>query len=145
MNMMNTMKVTEDVMNDLLALHLADEASADTRALIESHARQNPAFASKLASARAMSPIGMPHDGPPGDLELKTLTQTRQFLFLRTVFWAGGSLFTLLPLVFRFDAHGVEFLVLGRYPGLMWSFWSIAAAAWTACYVMHRQVRQAGL
>jgi hypothetical protein len=145
MNTSNTMKVTEDVMNDLLTLHLAGEASADSKALIESHARQNAAFASKLESARAQSPIGMPPNGLPGDLELKTLTKTRQFIFLRTVFCAGGSLFTLLPFVFSFDARGVEFLVLGRYPGLMWAFWSVAAAAWTAWYVMHRQVRRAGL
>jgi hypothetical protein len=29
--------------------------------------------------------------------------------------------------------------------GIVLSFWSIAAASWTACYVMHRQVRQSGL
>ena len=41
------MKLTDEVMNDLLTLYLAGEASADTRALIENHARQNAAFASK--------------------------------------------------------------------------------------------------
>ena len=87
----------------------------------------------------------MPHSGPPSDLELRTLTETRKFILLRTVFLAGGILFTLLPLVFTFDDHGVEFLVLGRHAGLMWSFWSIAVAAWTAWYVMHRQVRPVGL
>jgi len=137
------MKVTDDVMNDLLTLYLAGEASADTKALIESHARQNAAFASKLDGV--LSPIRMPHSGPPSDLELRTLTETRRFILLRTVCWAGGIFFTLLPLVFTFDERGVEFLVLGRHAGLMWSFWSIAVAAWTACYVMHRQVRRVGL
>ena len=139
------MKVTDDVMNDLLTLHLAGEASADTRALIESHARQNAAFASKLEAAGALSPIWVPDSGPPSDHELRTLTETRKFIFLRSVFLAGGILFTLLPLVFSFDDRGVEFLVLGRHAGLMWSFWSVAVAAWTACYVMHRQVRPVGL
>jgi hypothetical protein len=76
---------------------------------------------------------------------LKTLTGTRQYIFLRTVFCAGGVLFSLLPLVFTFGEGGVEFLVFGRHPELVWSFWSIAAAAWTACYVMPRQVTRAGL
>jgi hypothetical protein len=139
------MKVTDEVMNDLLTLYLAGEASADTKALVESHARQNAAFASRVEAAGALQPIRLPHSGPPSDLELRTLTKTRRFIFWRTVFWAGGILFTLLPLVFRFDERGVEFLVLGRHAGLMWFFWSIAVAAWTACYVMHRQVRRVGL
>ena len=45
------MRITEDVMNDLLTLQLSGEASADTRSLIESYARENPAFAAKLAAA----------------------------------------------------------------------------------------------
>lgn len=139
------MKVTADVMNDLLTLYLAGEASGDTKALIESHARQDDAFASKLEAVGALPSITMPDSGPPSDHELRTLTETRKFIFLRTVFWAGGTLFTLLPLVFTFDERGVEFLVLGRHAGLTWSFWSIAVAAWTACYVMHRQVRRMGL
>lgn len=139
------MKVTDDVMNDLLTLHLAGEASADTRALIESHARQNAAFASKLQAAGALSPIRMPESDPPSDHELRTLTETRRFILLRTLFLAGGIFFTLLPFVFTFDDRGVEFLVLGRHAGLMWSFWSVAGAAWTAWYVMHRRVRSVGL
>jgi len=139
------MKVTEEVMNDLLTLYLAGEASGDTKALIESHARQDGAFAWKLNAAGALSPIGVPDSGPPSDHELRTLTETRKFIFLRTVFWSGGIFFTLLPLVFTFDERGIEFLVLGRHAGLMWSFWSVAVAAWTACYVMHRQVRRVGL
>ena len=139
------MKMTDEVMNDLLTLYLAGEASEDTKALVESHARQNAEFASRVEAAGALPPIGMPHGGPPSDLELRTLTETRKFILLRTVFWAGAIFFTLLPLVFTFDERGVEFLVLGRHAGLMWSFWSIAVAAWTACYVMHRQVRRVGL
>ena len=139
------MKLTDEVMNDLLTLYLAGEASADTRALVEGHARQNPAFASKIEAAGALPPIGMSLGGPPTDLELRTLTETRRFIFLRTIFLAGAILFTLLPLVFSFDKRGIEFLILGRHAGLMWSFWSVAAAAWTACYVMHRQVRPVGL
>ena len=139
------MTVTDEVMNDLLTLYLTGEASADTRALVESHARQDPAFASKLAAAGALPPIAMAHTALPGDLELRTLTETRRFIFLRTLFLAGAILFSLLPLVFSFDKRGIEFLVLGRHPELMWPFWSIAAAAWTAWYVMHRQVSRAGL
>jgi len=139
------MNVSDDVLNDLLTVYLAGEASAGTKTLIESHARQNPAFASRIAAARAWSLNDSAHGEPARDLELQALNKTRQFIFLRTLFFAGGVLFTLLPLLFAFDERGVEFLVWGRYPGLVWSFWSIAAAAWVACVVMHRQVQRTGL
>jgi len=139
------MNVSDDVLNDLLTIYLAGEASAGTKALIESQARQNPAFASRIAAARAMSLGDAVQLEPTRDLELQTLTKTRQFILLRTVFFAGGILFTLLPLLFAFDERGVHFLVLGRYPGLVWSFWSIALASWIACVVMHRQVQEIGL
>jgi hypothetical protein len=140
------MNVTDDVLNDLLTLYLADEASADTRALVEDRARREPAFAARLAGARAVDLTAAPVPAAPlGDLELQSLKRTRQAIFLRTLFWAAGLFFTLLPLVFYSDGNSVEFLILGRYPGLVWAFWSVAAASWTACYVMNREVARAGL
>lgn len=140
------MNVTDDVLNDLLTLYLAGEASADTRALIEERARREPAFAATLAAARAVDVAGaLPDASPAPNAELEALKRTRQAILLRTVFWSGGLLFTLLPLVFSFGDGRVEFLILGKYPGLMWSFWSVAAAAWVACYVMHREIRSRGL
>lgn len=138
------MTIPDDVMNDLLTLYLADEASEATRTLVEQHARENVAFASRLAAARAVPPLSLPQE-LSRDLELRALNEARQFLHLRSGFWAGGILFTLLPLIFAFDGDGLHFLILGRHPGLVWSFWSVALASWVACYVMHRQIRHVGL
>lgn len=139
------MMIAEEVMSDLLTLYLAGEASPETRTLVEAYARERPAFAAKMKAAGALSLPDVPENAPARDLELRALAQTRQFILLRTLFVAGGILFTLLPLVFAVDESGVQFLVLGRYPGLVWSFWSVALAWWVACYVMHRQVRPSGL
>jgi anti-sigma factor RsiW len=142
--------VTDDVLNDLLTLYLAGEASADTRALIEERARREPAFAAKMHAARevdrvAARAIDLPGATPPSDVELRALAQTRHAIFLRTLFFATGLFCTLLPLAIHGDEQGVRFLILGRHPGIMWAFWSIAAASWTAWYVMNREVRKAGL
>jgi len=140
------MTISNDVMNDLLTVYLAGDASADTKALVEEYARGNEAFAARLKSAAAFSMPGLiPGAGLPPDEDLRALRRTREFIRLRTVFTAGGILFTLLPLVFTFGPGGAEFLILGRHPGLVWSFWSLAAASWSACFVMHRRVRIAGL
>jgi len=139
------MNVTDDVLNDLLTLYLAGEASADTRALIEERARREPAFAAKLTSARAVDLGGALPAGAPRDGELETLTRTRRAIRLRTIFLAGAMFFTVLPLSFRGGDGGIEFMFLGRQPGVVWAFWSVAAAAWVACYVMHREVGRRGL
>jgi hypothetical protein len=140
------MNVSDDVMIDLLTVYLAGEASADTKALVEEHARVNEAFAERLRTASAFSLSSTtPQAGPPPDSQLRALKRTREFIRLRTIFTAGAVLFTLLPLVFTFGTGGVQFLILGRHPGLVWSFWSLAAASWSACYVMHRRVRLAGM
>ncbi|MFO7694478.1 MAG: hypothetical protein R6V57_15435 [Vicinamibacterales bacterium] len=140
------MTVSDDVMEDLLTVYLAGEASAGTKALVQAYAREHAAFAERLRAslAFALPGAGLPA-GPPPDHQLLALRRTREFIRLRTIFTAGAILFTLLPLVFTFGSGGVQFLILGRHPGLMWSFWSLAAASWAACYVMHRRVRQAGL
>lgn len=139
------MTLHDDVMTDLLTVYLAGEASAATRALVEARAAGDPGFAGRLAAARAVSLGGGEAPAVAPDAELRALGHTRQFLFLRTLFLAWGVVFTLLPLTFTFDGGGVQFVFWGRHPGLVWSFWSLAAASWAAGVVMHRRVRQSGL
>ena len=140
------MTVSDAVMNDLLTVYLAGEASADTKAMVEEYARDHPAFAARMIDAAACAMPDQAHAPvPPPDQHLRALQRIREFLRLRTIFTAGGILFTLLPLVFTFGDGEVRFLILGQHPGLVWSFWSLAAASWSACYVMHRRVQIAGL
>ena len=140
------MTISKDVMNDLLTVYLAGDASADTKALVEQYACGNEAFAARLRSVAAFSMPGRPPGAglPPND-DLRALTRTRELIRLRTIFTAGGILFTPLPLAFTFGPGGAEFLILGRHAGLAWPFWSLAAASWSARFVMHRRVRVAGL
>ena len=140
-----TTKISDDVMNDLLTVYLAGDASADTKALVEAHARDHQPFAARLAAAGALVLPDLPARRSAPDAELRALAETRQFILLRTIFFAAGILFTALPFIFRFGSDGIEFLILGREVGLMWAFWSVAAASWTAFGIMDRRVRQTGL
>lgn len=139
------MRITEDVMNDLLTLELSGEASADTKSLIEGYARENPAFAARLEAAARLPALDAPAGGPSFDRELQVLADTRRFIFLRTLLVAAALMFSVLPFTFTFGSDGVHFLVLGRFPGLVWSSWSLAAASWAAAYVIGRRIRRAGL
>jgi anti-sigma factor RsiW len=139
------MTISDNVMNDLLTMYLAGDASADTKALVEAHAREHQAFAARLAAAKSFALPEVPRGRSSNDHELRALAATRQFIWLRTMFCASGVLFTLLPLTLKFGSDGVQFLILGREPGLMWSFWSLAAASWTAFIVVNRRIGRVGL
>ena len=66
------------------------------------------------------------------DRELRVLAETRQFILLRTICVAAAVLFSLVPFTFTWGSAGVHFLLLGHFPGLVWSSWSLAAASWAA-------------
>jgi hypothetical protein len=128
-------------MDDLMVLYLSGDASPETRRLVEEYAAAHTDYANLLRDAG--KPLALPE--PKADKEMETLKMTRQFVFLRTLFMAGAILFTLLPLTIVVRNGAITFLMFRDLPGTGPAFWSIAAASWVACFVMHRQVRKAGL
>jgi hypothetical protein len=138
---MTVFHLTDAVWDDLATLYAAGEASAETRALVEAHAREDATFAVRLRSAGAAPALPEP---PAPDAALETVRRVREFLRLRTLFFAGAVFFTLLPLAFVFRNGQVTFLLLNE-PALRNAFWSIAVASWVAWWVMNRKVTQAGL
>lgn len=133
------------VIADLTALMLAGEASPSTRSFLEAHASLNPAFADRMDQAAQLRLSAPPPPPATADESLETLRIVRQFAIQRTIYTAMGIAFTLIPLAFTFDGSGIRFLFLGKQPGIVYSFWSIAAAGWVACWLMHREIRKRGL
>ena len=96
------MRITRDVINDLLPAYLAEEASTDTIALVEEFLRQDPELAGTVEALRAKPlpdlPIGW---GPTHEKE--TLNMTRRLLRWRGILMGVAIFLTLLPISFRFD------------------------------------------
>lgn len=133
-----------DILEDLASLYLSGDASPATRALLEDHARANPAFAARLHSAQHLT-LPTPPAPLSEDAEARALRETRQAIFLRTLFLAMGIAFALLPLAFTFGPEGVHFLFFPHQTGLLSAFWSIALASFVAAFVMRRAVARRGL
>jgi hypothetical protein len=79
------MKVTRDVVLDLLPLRLADEASADTRALVEHFLESDPELA-RIAQQQAAA--GIPRDVPvPLEKEdqMEAYKEAQRALLVRTI------------------------------------------------------------
>ena len=113
-----TMNVTREVVMDLLPIYFSDEASADTKMLVEDYFRQDPDFeriarsaAKPLETLRAAAPIKASSEKEKRDLEsILWGLRRRTWLF-------GVSLFlTLVPLAFDFThGHIVSLTVRGNH------------------------------
>ena len=57
------MNISRDIVKDLVAVYLAGDASADTRALVESYLKTDPELARDVEAARATT-LGLPRDAP---------------------------------------------------------------------------------
>ena len=90
------MEITRNVILDLLPLYLADEASADTRALVENYLESDPTLA-KLAERSAM--IDLLKDVPIPLLkenQMEAYKEAKRMILQRTVIVAVLIAFAIL-------------------------------------------------
>jgi hypothetical protein len=82
------MKVTKDIVRDLLPAYLAGEASAETRAVVEEYLAKYADLRRIVEAARADSPSSV---AAPVSLEIRRLERMQRLLALRN-FWLGFAL-----------------------------------------------------
>ena len=134
----------EETWNDLASLYLAGEASEATRSLIQRRLSADAGFAGKLSAAEQSPPLGSVPAVKPAtaDPAIAALRRTREYLLLRTIFLAMAIAFSLLPFTVVFRHGAVQFFLWRDLPGAAYGSLGVAAASWSAWYVMHRQVRK---
>jgi anti-sigma factor RsiW len=79
------MEITRNVILDLLPLYLADEVSADTRALVEDYLETDPELAT---AAQPLASAELPRDIPvplTKEDEMETYKEAKRLMFLRTL------------------------------------------------------------
>ena len=139
------MKVTRDVITDLLPLYFSDEASADTRALVDAYFAIDPDFARR---ARTHPEASLPQAAlpqPTEETEMLTLQRTRKLLNLRATVQGLAFFLTLLPLTFFVDSKtGVHWLFLDK-PAAMAIIIPLAVIAWGAYLTLRHRLRSSGV
>lgn len=140
------MKVTRDVVMDLLPLYVAGEACADTRALVDEFLEQDSDLRHRVREGGldALVPTGMPGGTVPPDVELRSLRRTRGRLRWQrlTYAWALAFSFGCLTSVVSFQGGQVHFrLLLVDYPGLFAPCAVLALSLWATYYVLRRRTR----
>ena len=93
------MNATKDIINDLLPLYVANECSADTRALVEEYLERNPQQAEEL---RRIMNTPVPGALPPakGLDEVGAFREARRRLRRRSWLMAAAIFFSLAPFSF---------------------------------------------
>ena len=89
------MEITRNVILDLLPLYLADEASADTRTLVEEFLATDPELAEIAAQSNALE---LPEDIPvplTQEDKMEAYIEAKRIMFRRTVIWAVLIAFVL--------------------------------------------------
>ena len=119
------MNITPEVINDLWPIYSANEASPDTRALVEEFLQQNPEVARLL---RGRGEEGLPrHDMPklPPDREAQALRRTKRLLhgwdwllFMAMIF--SGFSFGRIVSDTSWDVSPVNFIVMATIAGAFW-------------------------
>jgi anti-sigma factor RsiW len=139
------MNVTREIVKDLLPLYVAGEASADTRALVESFLQGDPELRRLADALRADELAPRPDARVRPESGLAALERTKGLLRRRTWLMALALFLTGLPLSFVFDESGLKFLLIRDAP-LVGSL-SLAAAvcSWIAFAVAARRARVSGL
>ena len=93
------MDIPKNVILDLLPMYLADEVSADTRVFVEKYLETNPELAKIAKDSAAMA---LPEDIPiplSKEDKMEAYKDAQQYLFKRTVIWAGLIAFAILSSV----------------------------------------------
>ena len=138
------MKVTREVIQDLLPVYLSGEASSDTRTLVEEFLSNDLELARKVRE-RWSEPLSqaMPSALPP-ELELKTLRRTRRMLAWQKWSFAMAITFSalMLSLEISWDGrHQVVRLLMLDYPVLMLPCLTLALIFWAIYLRLRRRSR----
>lgn len=136
------MKVTRNVVKDLLPVYVAGEASDDTRALVEDWLRTDPELARRVGHADGVT---WPPTPPlPPTLEKRALDRTRRHLRWRSVLFGFAIYVSTLPLAITFSKRGYGGLLIDDWPGRIVVI-VIAMALWGAYWRLSRRLRVSGL
>ena len=141
------MKVTKEIILDLLPVYLAGEASQATRALVEEYLAHDPELAQSVRSQHADHSLRMALPELPPELELKSLHRTRHLLsWQRWLFGLGiGFSAVALSSIISFSEGRIrEFHFLIRdHPEVFGTCLVLGLSCWVAYFLIRRRLRTA--
>jgi cation transport ATPase len=112
------MNISRNVIIDLLPLYLAEEASEDTRQLVEAYLATDPSIKKWVEQAQNPQLFEEIPSALNKEHELKTLEKVKRYTQQRNLFMSMSFLFTGLLLAFRFDGNDITWFWNGTSAAL---------------------------
>lgn len=141
------MKITKEVILDLLPVYLAGEASQATRALVEEYLAQDPELAQSVRAQQTDSSFRMQLPELPPELELKSLHRTRHLLSWQRWLFGLGIGFSAVSLTSEFsikEGQLREFHFLIRdYPEMFGTCVVLGLVCWIAYFCIRHRLNTA--
>ena len=103
------MRITQDIITDLLPAYYSGESSQDTRDLVDGFLKENPEFA-RIVETEQNPLLPKEQINLPKESEMQTLNATRGLLRTRSFFLAFAIFFTCLAFAFTFDRSGLHWV-----------------------------------
>ncbi len=138
------MKVTREVVSDLMPLYLSNGASEDTRRLVESFLEQDKEFA-QLLSTRTDKVLKAEIDIPlTKEKEMKVLERTKRLLKLREASFFLAIFFSCAPLTVWHTSWGSGSLIK-NFPLAAAGLALVGALLWIFHCVLRRNLGVSGM
>lgn len=137
------MKITREVISDVLPLYLSGEASADTRALVEAYFRQDPEFEVLARQSQTqLDTLGV--SSPTDRQEKEALMRVNRILRWRSILLGVALFFSLMPFSMAGNSdQGLTWILLRDMPQLAVVFGVAAVLVWGGYYWTFRALPDA--
>jgi hypothetical protein len=140
------MKVSREVILDLLPLYTAGEASPATCALVEEYLRKDAELRGQMQGVSVKELIALPDAKTeiPADLELRSLRRTRSLLKWQRRLYGWGLAFSIASLSgvgYWRNGHLVFHFLLSSYPQFFIPCISLAVSCWANYFVLLWRLR----
>ncbi len=137
---MEGLRVTREVITDLLPLHESGEASEDTRRLVRDFLERDPEFA-RLVARLKQARLPGERPAPPPEAEVRSLRRTRRLLKGQSSVMALAIFFTLAPFAFLFEGGRITWLLIRQSPVVGGTYLFTGLALWIVYVVMRLKLK----
>jgi anti-sigma factor RsiW len=137
---MEDLKVTRDVIVDLLPAYQSGEASQDTQQLVREFLTKDPEF-SRLVAKMEQVRVNGSKAVPSPEVRLNSLNRTKQLIKHQTATLAVAIFCSLAPFAFTFEGSGITWLLIRDAPIAGFTYLFAALVMWIAYAVMRRKLK----